>query len=245
VRANVAGAAVSLDGTRVGLTGSDPVVIADVSPGQHEVSVEKPGYTTTKQEFTLAAGQSLPLSLAMSPVSVEVRAQNNQEPVPVTPPPPGETEPTSEGSATRSLARVGFWVAAVGTVASAALAVKYGNDVRNINSQLDKFRQFPCGGGLPGFCTTPNGTTPAPPRQPGDQMTINQKTADGNHAQTMQWVFIALAPPFAAAGVYLLYKGYLQSESGTEAGHASANHGLRIFPTASASAGGIIAEFDF
>ena len=60
VRANFVGAAVSLDGTRVGVTGSAPVVISDVSPGKHEVSVEKSGYTTTKQEFTLAAGQSLP-----------------------------------------------------------------------------------------------------------------------------------------------------------------------------------------
>src|SRR5579863_4782607 len=63
VRANFVGAAVSLDGTRVGITGTAPVVVSDVSPGKHEVSVEKSGYTTTKQEFTLAAGQSLPLTL--------------------------------------------------------------------------------------------------------------------------------------------------------------------------------------
>src|SRR5215831_52547 len=72
VRANFAGAAVSLDGTKVGITGTAPVVISDVSPGKHEVAVEKSGYTTTKQEFTLAAGQSLPLTLDLSPVSVEV-----------------------------------------------------------------------------------------------------------------------------------------------------------------------------
>ncbi len=72
MRANFVGAAVSLDGTRVGITGTAPVVISDVSPGKHEVSVEKSGYTTTKQEFTLAAGQSLPLTLDLSPVSVEV-----------------------------------------------------------------------------------------------------------------------------------------------------------------------------
>ncbi len=72
VRANFPGAAVSLDGTKVGVTGGDPVVVADVAPGKHEVAVEKSGYTTTKQEFTLAAGQSLPLTLSLSPVSVEV-----------------------------------------------------------------------------------------------------------------------------------------------------------------------------
>ena len=72
VRANFPGAAVSLDGTQVGTTGANPVVINDVAPGRHEVAVEKSGYTTTKQEFTLAAGQSLPLNLDLSPVSVEV-----------------------------------------------------------------------------------------------------------------------------------------------------------------------------
>src|SRR5690349_8635350 len=72
VRANFPGAAVSLDGTQVGTTGGSPVVIGDVAPGRHEVTVEKSGYTTTKQEFTLAAGQSLSLNLTLSPVSVEV-----------------------------------------------------------------------------------------------------------------------------------------------------------------------------
>src|SRR6266545_2548663 len=72
VRSNFPDAAVSLDGTRVGTTGAAPVVINDVAPGHHEVAIDKSGYTTTKQEFTLAAGQSLPLNLTLSPVSVEV-----------------------------------------------------------------------------------------------------------------------------------------------------------------------------
>src|SRR5215471_1545893 len=38
VRANFPGAAVSLDGTQVGTTGTSAVVINDVAPGRHEVS---------------------------------------------------------------------------------------------------------------------------------------------------------------------------------------------------------------
>ena len=72
MRANFHEASVSLDGTLVGKTGTVPVVINDVAPGHHEIAVEKSGYTTTKQEFTLAAGQTLPLNLTLSPVSVEV-----------------------------------------------------------------------------------------------------------------------------------------------------------------------------
>jgi hypothetical protein len=244
VRANVAGAQVSLDGTNVGVTGTQPVTISDVAPGQHEVTVEKPGYTTTKQEFTLASGQSLPLSLSLSPVSVEVGAPKPEtEPVVVRRPDENEVPPPAESGSSRSLTRAGFYVAVVGTLASAALALKFGNDVRQINSQLDPYRRFPCSAPS-GLCDVHN--NPAQPLSLQDKNIVNSKTNDGNRAQTLQWVFVALAPPFAVAGAYLLYKGYLQatsSEQGSE--HASNSHGLRIFPTASASAGGIIAEFDF
>src|SRR4051812_17602113 len=116
VRANFVGAAVSLDGTRVGVTGAAPVVISDVSPGKHEVSVEKSGYTTTKQEFTLAAGQSLPLTLDLSPVSVEVpkprgESQSDSHGAQLGGPPAGEAE--SSGNSHQA-ARAGFWVAVVG-----------------------------------------------------------------------------------------------------------------------------------
>ena len=45
-----------------------------------------------------------------------------------------------------------------------------------------------------------------------------------------------------AGGGYLLYKGYLASEGNNQ---SASNHGLRIFPTATASTRGIVAEFDF
>src|SRR5262245_34091162 len=120
VRANVSGAAVSLDGTRVGLTSTEPVTIADVAAGRHEVAVEKSGYTTTKQEFTLAAGQSLPLSLTLSPVSVEVPRPDSGKAG------EGGTSEPSGGGEGPSLTRTGFWVALVGTLASAGLALKFG-----------------------------------------------------------------------------------------------------------------------
>src|SRR5206468_8045413 len=117
VRANLAGAAVSLDGTRVGVTGGSPVVVSDISPGSHEVAVEKSGYTTTKQDFSLAAGQNLPLTLDLSPVSVEVpRPERAHQAAP-------DSEPPEEGGS-HTLARAGFWVAVAGTLASAGAAVK-------------------------------------------------------------------------------------------------------------------------
>lgn len=239
VRANFSGAAVSLDGTRVGVTGTDAVVVSDVAPGRHEVSVEKSGYTTSKQEFTLAAGQSLPLTLVLNPVSVEVPK-----------PEPGAAEPllgagardTSDAEGTHTLTHIGFWVATAGTVASAALALKFGLDVRDINKQLDQYRRFPCAGSPTATCDGNGKTNVSPTLTTSEKQAVHTLTDDGNRDEVLQWVFVGLSGAFAVGSAVLFYKGYLANDDS----HARAsNHGLRIFPTATASARGIIAEFDF
>ena len=206
VRANFPGAAVSLDGTQVGTTGGSPVVINDVAPGRHEVAVEKSGYTTTKQEFTLAAGQSLPLNLTLSPVSVEVprpearqglrgrrrrRARRRRRPDPHPLPASGWR-----------------WS---GTAVSAAFALKFGLNVRDINSQLDQYRRFPCSSdSSAGLCDVHN--NPAPPLTTDQLSRSHSLTDQGNQDQLLQWVFVGLTGAFAIAGGVLLYKGFLASE---------------------------------
>jgi hypothetical protein len=244
IRANVAGAAVSLDGTRVGFTGSDPVVIADVAPGHHEVAVEKSGYTNTKQEFTLASGQSLPLSLALSAVSVDVGAAGAGEGAPLLVRRPSDA-PESPGPQdnTHTMARAGFWVAVVGTLLSAGIGVKYATDVNRINSDLDQYRRFNCSNSDSGLCNAQGLAKPALTDM--EKRTVASKTDQGNHAETLEKVFLIGAVPFAIAGGFLLYRGYLDSDTGGASSASRSGHGLRIFPTASASAGGIVTEFDF
>lgn len=215
VRSNLDGAAVSLDGKRIGVIGSDPVVINDVAPGRHEVAVEKDGFTTSKQEFTLAAGQSLPLSFTLTPVSVEVPRPDPLLPL------GHEAQPPSEDGTSHSKVRTGFWVAVVGTALAAGLAVNFGLDVRDINEKLDRYRN-----------RTLN------QQEMGE---VNDLKNDGKRAETLQWVCVGLTGAFAIAGGVLLYKGFLSPE-GTR---SASNHGLRLFPTATATAGGIIAEFEF
>src|SRR5450432_3210291 len=236
VRANFSGAAVSLDGTKVGVTGNDPVSVADVAPGKHEVSVERSGYTTTKQEFTLAAGQNLPLTLSLSPVSVEVP---KPEAAAVAERPRADTSESPSDSGSRTLARTGFWVAVVGALASTGLALKFGLDVRDINSQLDQYRRFSCSTSPTGLCDSHGAS--AQQLSLADKNAVASKTDQGDRDQTLQWVFVGVGGAFAIAGGYLLYKGYLAAEGSQSA----SNHGLRIFPTATASAGGIVAEFYF
>ncbi len=244
VRANFAGAAVSLDGTRVGVTGNAPVVISDVSPGKHEVSVEKSGYTTTKQEFTLAAGQSLPLTLDLSPVSVEVpRPQGGGQSGAQLAGGSQSGEAEGPASSPHQAARAGFWVAVVGTAVAGGLAVKYGLDVRNVNQQLDQYRRFTCSTSSSGVCDGQgNAATPLTSAQ---KSFVTSETDKGNKAETLQWVFVGVGGAFAVAGGYLLYKGYLAAEGSQGGSQNASNHGLRIFPTATASSRGIAAEFDF
>ncbi|HEX3903322.1 MAG TPA: PEGA domain-containing protein [Polyangia bacterium] len=238
IRSNFPGAAVSLDGTRVGVTGTSPVVVSDLSPGKHEVSVEKSGYTTTKQEFTLAAGQSLPLTLDLSPVSVEIPKPQPGGQVALQ---VGGGEPGAEADS-HAAARAGFWIAVVGTAASAGLALKFGLDVRDINQQLDTYRRFNCNSST-GVCDSQGSA--AQPLTPDQKSFVTSRTDQGNKDELLQWVFVGVGGAFAVAGGYLLYKGYLASEGGQSGSQSASNHGLRIFPTATASAGGIVAEFDF
>jgi hypothetical protein len=242
VRANVQGAAVSLDGTHVGVTGPQAVAIADVAPGRHEVSVEKSGYTTAKQEFSLAAGQSLPLSLSLSSMSVDVGAAPPAETPPViVRKPQSSEEPREGGTSHHSLARAGFWVAVVGTAAAAGGGLYFAKQVQQINADLDPYRRIPCTSSPTGLCDTHG--DPKMARTPAENSIVSSKTDQGHQAQVLEEVLLISAVPLAIASGYFLYKGYLDSSG--EPQTTSASRGLRIFPTASTSAGGIVTEFDF
>jgi hypothetical protein len=130
-------------------------------------------------------------------------------------------------------------VAVVGTAVAGGLALKYGLNVRDINNQLDQYRRFTCSTSATGVCDGQGQASQ--PLTPAQKSSVSTLTDQGNKDQTLQWVFVGVGGAFAVAGGYLLYKGYLASE-GTQ---SASNHGLRIFPTATASARGIAAEFDF
>ncbi len=230
VRSNVSGATVMLDGAEVGTLTRKTLSIEDVSPGKHEITVEKPGFGVSTQVFTIGAGQALPLTLTL------LRGDGNEGEE-------GAAAPTGEPDATarripapadeapggddslRSWVRTGFWVSVGVSAVSFALAAKYGLDVRSVNHDLDQFR---------GHTNLPQ----------ADKDTVASKLAEGNRAETRQWIFIGVGSAAAVAGGFLLYKGYLDKEAGAGAKTAD-NHGLRVFPTANTSSGGIAAEFDF
>jgi hypothetical protein len=144
-----------------------------------------------------------------------------------------------------TLSRAAFWVAVVGTLASAGLGLKFANDIQQINSELNQYRRIELG--KPGCTMSTYGYCnihgdPAMPRTAAENLRVNELTDQGRRAQTFEIAFLAAVPLFAIAGGYFLYRGYLASEGDEK---TTASRGLRIFPTASASAGGIVTEFDF
>jgi hypothetical protein len=146
-------------------------------------------------------------------------------------------------SGTRTLARAGFWVAVVGTFGLVGAGLKFAKDVQQINSDLDQYRRVPCPSNVPTSGSTVCDThgVVQQPRTDMQNLIVDNKTSQGRHDQILEEIFFGLAIPVAITGGFLLYKGYLDSGSET----TTASRGLRIFPTASASSGGIVTEFDF
>ncbi len=149
VRSNVSGATVMLDGAEVGTLSRKTLSIEDVSPGKHEITVEKPGFGVSTQVFTIGAGQALPLTLTL------LRGDGNEGDDGATAPPPGgEADTTAHRIAApvdeapggedslRSWVRTGFWVSLGISAVSFGLAAKYGLDVRSVNKDLDQFRSI-------------------------------------------------------------------------------------------------------
>ena len=140
VRSNVVGAVVMLDGAQVGTLTRKALQIDDVAPGKHEISVEKPGYGITTQQFTVGAGQALPLTLTLGGDGIETNPAGGEAEAGVT----RQAAPGDEGppqDSLRTWARTGFWVGLGLSAVSFGLAAKYGFDVHSINNELDPYRK--------------------------------------------------------------------------------------------------------
>jgi hypothetical protein len=251
ITSNLNGATVLIDGKPVGATGDQPLTVPEVAAGKHEVALEKPGHTTARQQVTVVAGQTASVNLALQTGAATPVASAGPAALAGPGPPAGSAEPPGPPGAvppagppapapsSRSSYRTGFWVTLAATALSAGAAMKFGLDVSKTNDDLDPYRRLPCPGS-PGTICDGNGKPPTVARDPDE---IGRLTDEGNRAQTLQWVFIGVGSAFAVASGYLFYRGFLDSDD--PGGRREAHRGLRIFPTAKASAGGVVAEFDF
>jgi len=253
VSANLYGAVVTLDGVPVGATTEQPLVISEVKAGRHEVVATKAGSSSARQQFLVASGQTVAVNLTLhadaggagsnasegaskaSSLSAPEAARKDRD---------KDDEPSDSGGRSsddgRSGYRAGFWVTLGASLISAGAAVKFGLDVLKVNKDLDQFRRYPCMTDPTVSCDSSGRPSPL---SDADKMARNSKISDGERDRNLQWVFIGVGSALGVTSAYLLYKGYLDSD---EAGvRHEAHRGLRIFPTAGVSSGGVLAEFDF
>ena len=66
LQANVGGAEVFVDGSRVGTvpSGSGELTVSDLSAGQHQLRISAPGFTTIERTFTVEGGQTTQVSVS-------------------------------------------------------------------------------------------------------------------------------------------------------------------------------------
>ncbi|MEP6653842.1 MAG: PEGA domain-containing protein [Myxococcales bacterium] len=246
ITSNVAGAAVSLDGIPVGITREQGLSIADVAPGQHELTVSMAGQAPTKYPLVVVAGQSVPVfvglnSSNLSPANGATGGLAGQAPDGARAD-GGDLRAAERDQGAddgRGAYRKGFWVTLGVGLLSVGGAVKYGLEVGDVNKQLDPYRRFPCMGNQ--LCDTKGAVRPA--LTPADRNSVNTLNDQGNHDQSLQWICVGVGSALGIASGYLFYKGYVDSDDGPA--HRQARSGLRVFPTAGVSSTGIVAEFEF
>lgn len=94
----------------------------------------------------------------------------------------------------RQGAKVGALVTGGFALASFALAVKFGLDVNEIQSELDPYRRFNCaGGGAPNSCRDPAGTQPAQPLVPAEMEYVQQLQDEGKKFERMQYTALGVS----------------------------------------------------
>ena len=248
VSSNVPGAIISLDGVPMGAVSVEqPFVMAEVAPGRHVIALDKAGQTSISQAVSLRAGESRDLKLGFDDARLPGAGGGSRGPnagdhgllAPVDAGPAHAD--VSAGSRAQAYYRTGFWVTLGAGLISAGAAVKYGLDVGQVNKDLDVYRRYNCNAGL---CDSKG--APALALSKTEQDAATRLMNDGNRAHDRAWVCVGVGGVLGIASGYLLYKGYLDGENESrDSGKSVAHRGLRIFPTAAASSGGVLAEFDF
>ena len=206
VTGGVVGAAVWLDGAQAGLMGSDGLTLAGIAAGPHQITVSKTGYEKWEQNVTLASGatQKLPVQLK----TIEAEAAAPEAGPPAQPSVPGGNEPAPEPFNQGS--RIGAWavlgLGLVGVGIGGYLSFK----VSAINSNLDKYRRYPCNGSKGVVTCSADGKTDLGDisQIPGATAYVKSQQSTGDTYSKWQWVGYGAGGAALVVSGILFYRGY-------------------------------------
>ena len=199
VQSNVAGAAISLDGEDVGETGSEPLWLREVEPGEHTLVVEKEGYETFEKTFEIETGKRMDIDAPL--------LREGEKPAPgsgVSPVKGGEIKPDKNKALLWSGVAVGaLGLGLIGVGAGMTAMVSQAND------DLAEARETTLSG--QDVCSCFTGDLPTTecfgsPYWPSGVSRSKVKSAcsNGKTGQTTQFIFYGVGGAAAVTGLGLL-----------------------------------------
>jgi hypothetical protein len=270
VKGDVPGTSVALDGAPMGVIGSDDLVLNNVTAGRHEILASKPGLAPVRKEVTVAAGATADVSVSMAAQVAAARPAPAVTPAAGQPPPPPPASPgvtakgaspavdeppridatgTNEPRGHLTAMRAATWGTLLAGVASFGLAVKFGLDVRNINSDLDPYRRFQCASNVPAsqakFGCTLDGTPAQRALNNEENEYVKAQQDEGKKFQNLQYVAIGVGGAFVVASGVFFYLGYIADDGGVALLDRPRGPRLRLAPVVSGDGGGFSARLTF
>ncbi len=212
VRSSVMGASVALDGSPVGVSTTDELVISGVAVGRHEVSASKPGFEPTRQTVNVVSGEAAQVDLALK----QSAAAMAETPAPAGVAPAEVPADRDDGGPSKTGIRTATWAVVGAGVLGVALGINFGIQVKNINNDLDPYRRFPCAAS-PKFGCGNDGKPATKALSSPEQQYVKDKQKDGDRLQTYQYVSYGIGGALLATGGYLFYRAYLQKDTGETA----------------------------
>lgn len=242
VRGDVIGAMVTLDGAPSGIIGTEELVIPGVSPGRHEVVVNKAGYDPVRREVNVVAGETADVDARMARTA----------PVAATTPPvgaaPGAVDAPSPVTSTRdegdgdsrAALKTATWLVLGAGLVGVALGVKFGLDVDKVNEDLDPYRRFMCTGS-PYGCDG-NGRRHTAPITQMEVDIINDRKSDGERFETLQWISYGVGGALIVTSGFLFYRAYLREDDQSA---RTSGRGFTLLPALSPTSAGFVAVTRF
>jgi hypothetical protein len=145
--------------------------------------------------------------------------------------------------------RAATWGTLLAGVASFGLAVKFGLDVRNINSDLDPYRRFQCGSNVKPadakYGCSVDGQPAGRPLNSEENAYVKDQQDEGKKFQNLQYVAIGVGGAFVVASGVFFYLGYIADDGGVALMDNPRGPRLKLAPVVSGDGGGFSARLTF
>lgn len=214
VTGDVPGTSVTLDGSPVGEIGGTPLVLSSVAAGPHSVMGSRPGHDPVKQDVTVVAGESAQVHLKLGTATGEATS-GSASTAAATEVLSAREEGEPSGSAGQGKRTAGWALVAAGLV-GVGLGVYASIQVANIDTDLDKYRRFPCKQSRFGCTGSMEGPPATADLSPNEKAKRDVFLKDGDFFTRMQWISYGAGAVLAGTGVVLLVLGYGEASGSGE-----------------------------